>query len=66
VDMHKDALMERERSMIGYYRNMSQAGRNTDDVHKKLNTYLIIVLNFPSSSFKSGVDSLEIMSGITL
>jgi len=34
--------------------------------HEVLHTYFIIVLNFSSSRFKSGVDSLEIMSGITL
>jgi hypothetical protein len=38
-----------------------------NDAHTKLlHTYFIIVSNFSSSSFKSGVESLEIMSGITL
>jgi hypothetical protein len=48
---------------------MTHPGRNImdDDVHRKLlNTYFIIVLNFSSSRLKSGVESLEIMSGITL
>lgn len=68
VDTHKGEVSMGRQTSIRYYHKMIHPGRNImDNVHKKLfNTYFIIVLNFPSSSFKSGVDSLEIMSGITL